>query len=41
MLRFFPDGGVAETALAFERDGETATLLISPLTGSIVIDETE
>ena len=41
VLRFFPDGGVAETALAFERDGETATLLISPLTGSIVIDETE
>ena len=41
VLRFFPDGGAAETALAFERDGETATLRISPLTGSIVIDETE
>ena len=41
VLRFFPDGGAAETALAFERDGEAATLWISPLTGSIVIDETE
>lgn len=41
VLRFFPDGGAAETAFAFERDGETATLRISPLTGSIVIDETE
>ena len=41
VLRFFPDGSAAETTLACERNGETATLWISPLTGSIVIDETE
>lgn len=41
VLRFFPDGSAAETALTFERGSETATLQVSPLTGSIVIDEKE
>lgn len=39
ILRFFPDGSAAEAELELESDEETAKLRVSPLTGSIEIDE--
>lgn len=40
-LCFFPDGKALETEISFEYNDDVATLQISPLTGSMVIDETE
>lgn len=39
ILRFFPDGGAAEAELELESNEETATLRVSPLTGSMEINE--
>lgn len=39
ILRFFPDGSAAEAELELESDEETAKLRVSPLTGSMEIDE--
>ncbi len=41
VLCFYPDGCAAETLLAFESEGVRATLLVSPLTGSMEIHEPE
>jgi len=39
ILRFFPDGGAAEAELELESEEEKAALRVSPLTGSMEIDE--
>lgn len=39
ILRFFPDGSAAEGELELELNEETAKLRVSPLTGSMEIDE--
>lgn len=41
VLCFFPDGKASETEISLEFNDDAATLQISPLTGSMVIDETE
>ncbi len=41
VLRFFPDGSASAAVLAFEYDGDLSILRVSPLTGSMAINEAE
>ncbi len=41
LVRFFPDGSATAAVVEFRSRGETVPLRISPLTGGLILDQTE